>query len=129
MENLAHTWHIANWSRYIALALTLELLIRAFIATLFSFKLAHNWRARIDVLKRTYLGVEPIEPSTDLQPDYWTVAILGFLELLAYPVLISTNAWTVIGAWLAFKTVPHWRRPGRNRHSLRKATYLASRST
>jgi hypothetical protein len=33
---------------------------------------------------------------------------LGFLELLAYPILLKSNHAAYIGAWLAFKTVHRW---------------------
>jgi len=41
--------------------------------------------------------------------DYWLPSILGFLELASYPPLIATGQWTIIGAWIAFKTVAQWR--------------------
>ncbi len=35
--------------------------------------------------------------------------VLGFLELLAYPVLIRLGAWAFIGAWLSLKTLAQWK--------------------
>lgn len=40
--------------------------------------------------------------------DYWFPAILGAFELGAYPVLMVTNGWTAIGAWIGLKTIPQW---------------------
>jgi hypothetical protein len=36
--------------------------------------------------------------------------ILGWIELTVYPVLMASGAWTVIGAWIGFKTVAQWER-------------------
>jgi hypothetical protein len=44
-----------------------------------------------------------IAPDFDLDPS-----IVGTLELIAYPILMRAGAWTVIGAWLAFKTAAQW---------------------
>jgi hypothetical protein len=40
--------------------------------------------------------------------DYGLGFWLGFLELLAYPILLKSNHAAYIGAWLAFKTVHRW---------------------
>jgi hypothetical protein len=45
-------------------------------------------------------------PSRNLDLD---PTILGTLELSVYPILMKVEAWTVIGAWLAFKTVGKWK--------------------
>lgn len=39
----------------------------------------------------------------DLDPS-----IIGTFELMAYPILMKLQAWTIIGAWLGFKTVGQW---------------------
>lgn len=42
------------------------------------------------------------------QDDYWQPFVLGWLELIAYPILIFSDKPSFIGAWLAFKTVHKW---------------------
>jgi len=37
--------------------------------------------------------------------DYWQPFILGVLELMVFPVLIATEHWNYVGAWLGFKTL------------------------
>jgi len=49
--------------------------------------------------------------------DRWLTFILGFFELFTYPILISTENWPILGAWLGFKTVSQWRRWKKNRNS------------
>ncbi len=44
-----------------------------------------------------------------LVPDYWHPFFLGTFELLAYPILMKTDNWQFIGAWLAFKTLAQWK--------------------
>lgn len=50
-----------------------------------------------------------MDPSRDEKADYWTPFMLGFLESLAYPVLMSINKWEYIGGWLVLKTVFRWK--------------------
>ena len=37
--------------------------------------------------------------------DYWQPFVLGLLELAAFPVLMATDHWSYVGAWLGLKTV------------------------
>lgn len=41
--------------------------------------------------------------------DYWFPMIIGLIELSCFPILMITKNWTIIGAWLAFKVLPHWK--------------------
>ena len=41
-------------------------------------------------------------------PDLWLPTGIGTVELIVYPVMMQVNAWGFIGAWLTFKTIPHW---------------------
>ena len=47
--------------------------------------------------------------------DYWYPFVLGVFEFLTYPILIVTENWKFLGAWLAFKTVSQWKHWGDNR--------------
>ena len=42
--------------------------------------------------------------------DYCFPFFLGVLEFAIYPVLMATEYWTFIGAWLGFKGVSQWKR-------------------
>ena len=37
--------------------------------------------------------------------DYWQPFVLGVLELVVFPVLMATEHWSYVGAWLGFKTL------------------------
>ena len=52
--------------------------------------------------------------------DYWHPAILGFLELLAYPIFITNHRIAYIGAWLTLKTVAQWSEWAKNRGSFNR---------
>jgi hypothetical protein len=115
MENLVHGWHVAQLGWYVGLAVVFELMIRAVIASFNGLKLkddTHTWRA---VFRRSFLGMQLPTPASELRPDFWTAALIGLIELISYPILMACNAWAIIGAWLAFKTVPAWREPGEDR--------------
>lgn len=43
------------------------------------------------------------------QRDWLQSLLLGYLELLAFPVLIHSNRWEGIGLWISLKAVPHWK--------------------
>jgi len=40
--------------------------------------------------------------------DYWLSFIIGFSELLIYPILMIQDIWTPIGAWIAIKVAVTW---------------------
>jgi hypothetical protein len=40
--------------------------------------------------------------------DYWLPAIVGFAELLVFPILMSIGKWIFIGAWMGIKTASSW---------------------
>jgi hypothetical protein len=46
--------------------------------------------------------------TASVPSDYWLAFVLGFGEMLAYPLLRVTNHALFIGAWLLFKTVHRW---------------------
>lgn len=48
-------------------------------------------------------------------PDLLFPTILGTFELFVYPILMQVDAWRFIGAWLIFKTLPHWGQWEKNR--------------
>jgi len=48
--------------------------------------------------------------------DRWLTYILGLFELSIYPVLMITENWSFIGAWLAFKAVSQWKKWKKDRN-------------
>jgi len=46
--------------------------------------------------------------SRDEENDYLHPSIIGFFELVAYPILMAVNKWEFIGAWVTLKTVAEW---------------------
>lgn len=40
--------------------------------------------------------------------DLLLPAAIGSVELFAAPILIATEAWSVVGAWIAFKAFAQW---------------------
>jgi hypothetical protein len=121
MEKLAYDWHIANWPAYLLLGLLLQLGARIVMSLLSAVILAARSHRRFRTCLwiyfwRSFKGFHP--PDGDdvrAKSDYWFPAILGLLELYSYPVLMATGAWTVIGAWLGFKTVAQWKSWGDDR--------------
>jgi hypothetical protein len=47
---------------------------------------------------------EKVRARSDYSLPFW----LGLLELYTYPILIATDALSIIGAWIAFKAVAQW---------------------
>ncbi|MBI4653542.1 MAG: hypothetical protein HY752_00850 [Nitrospirae bacterium] len=40
--------------------------------------------------------------------DYWQAFALGILELCTFPILMRTENWYFIGAWIGFKVLGNW---------------------
>ncbi len=40
--------------------------------------------------------------------DYWLPAIIGFSELICFPVFMSKDWFATIGAWIVIKTASSW---------------------
>jgi hypothetical protein len=40
--------------------------------------------------------------------DLWLNALIGFCELAAYPVLLKTDSYPIIGGWLVIRTAGSW---------------------
>jgi hypothetical protein len=119
-------WGVSNWSEYILWAAVTSLLIRYLITTLAALaahanqrhlqklysppreKLSDLWLQRfyggyIGSIKDERRGAEGPQ-----SPDYWFNTLLGWFELVAFPIFIVTGAWAAIGAWLTLKTVAQW---------------------
>jgi hypothetical protein len=40
--------------------------------------------------------------------DLWLNAFIGFFELAAYPILLKTETYSIIGGWLIIRTAGNW---------------------
>jgi hypothetical protein len=121
MDRLAHDWHIAPLWKYLLLGFLLQALMRVVMSALGAIELTYTpgdaprlpYRVNF---RRNLRGLHPNDRKGQ-KSDLWIATILGLLELWSYPVLMATGAWTVIGAWLGFKTVAQWRTWQENRFS------------
>ena len=93
-------WAIQNSLCYAVGVILFAVLVRAVSSTLKAIefaidnKLSDFWNA----LRTAFKGCGPYK-------DYWQPFILGLLELTAFPVLMATDYWSYVGAWLGLKTV------------------------
>ena len=96
--------------KYFAVVILLSLLIRLLMASLRAFERPVE-SGYANTVRAIFLGksVKTQKGEIALVADYWHPFILGTFELITYPVLMVTGAWTMVGAWLAFKTLPHWK--------------------
>ncbi len=117
--NLIGTWAIVDWCRYLFWIFLSQLLFRFGMSFWRVTDLVnYNLRAtgflrawRCNFLGRDY----PIHPLWSLKPtelhgDRFTSTVLGLLELVVYPILISLHAWALIGGWVGLKTLSSWGR-------------------
>ena len=91
---------------YLVWALFIPLVIRIFISAIETRRLLLQgcfWKIFRGVGNR-----QTNSTSKDVPADYWLSFGLGVLEMLAYPAIIKADQPTIIGAWLAFKTVHRW---------------------
>jgi hypothetical protein len=99
MDKLISGWHLLRPWVGLGTVLVLQVVIRAFLTLLRTLEHHPAGAFWIDY-RRDFLGFHPDKNRA----DYWFPSILGLLELISYPVLMVTGAWTVIGAWIGFKT-------------------------
>jgi hypothetical protein len=109
MDNklMAH-WRIA-WCSYVFFVLLSAILIRGFMSMLSSVYLKRRGGQFWLSWGYSFLGWYPGDVEAE-RSDLWFPFILGVIELFSYPVLMVTNNWTFIGAWIGFKTVAQWQR-------------------
>jgi len=100
-------WKITNWPTYLLVVLGAGFAIRFVTSLLKALEYRHREVVRPGILFRKIWcdafrgrGLNP-----DKYDDLCFPAYLGILELFAFPILITTNNTTFIGAWLTFKTI------------------------
>src|SRR5690606_7954703 len=102
---------------YFLVALLLALAVRLVLGLLKCYELATTIpEVRYGTaLGRMFIGLS----ATDKPPadggegtgDYLAPLVLGYLELLTYPVLMRGGYWLYVGAWVSLKTLAqytHW---------------------
>jgi hypothetical protein len=126
MDKLLKAWTISDLRMFILLVPTLSLAIRCVSCVLRAMEPSKSappsFRARF---VESFQGFPP-DPT---RGDYWHAFLLGCIEFAAYPILMATGAWSVIGAWLGFKTLAVWKhwaesRPAFNRFLICNALIL-----
>jgi len=80
-------------------------------AVVFVFLAADNFRKRKATDPQTYWRTywDCWNGITGRHVDLWLPFAIGFAELCAYPVLMRSQQFTAIGAWLAIRTAGSWR--------------------
>ena len=134
MDRTNHTlledWHIG--SVYLPAVILLAVVVRfvmCFIKACERPASSPYWGTVFQLFRGGGVRSPRDETKWALVPDFWHPFILGFLELLAYPVLLKTHAWSFIGAWLGFKALAQWKgwgesRPAYNRFLIGNAIVL-----
>jgi hypothetical protein len=54
--------------------------------------------------------------NKDPFPDFWYNTILGAIELSIFPILLKAHQYSIIGAWIGFKSVAQWNAWNKNRY-------------
>ncbi len=126
MEKLLNAWTISNLPVFILLVPTLSLVIRCVSCMLRAMEPSES--------EPPSFGARFVEsfrgfPAIETRGDYWHAFLLGCIEFASYPILMATGAWSVIGAWLGFKTLAVWKhwsesRPAFNRFLICNALIL-----
>lgn len=97
---------------YVIFAFVLSLIVRLVLSLFRAGEISHKTAMPFwDAFCYSFRGFfpKPIKDGrNDQHSDYLGPFFLGWIELLTYPIFIILNAWSVIGAWLAFKTVAQW---------------------
>lgn len=120
MDNLVHySWHIKEVWCYLTTIALLSFAVRAVLACFSAMHLSFIegmtwsegfWRAFSGFNREPAHLYKAGTRRLDLRAssDFWIPFFLGSLELSAYPILITTGALSVIGAWIGFKALAQW---------------------
>lgn len=105
---------------YIGAAFFISIVFRMFMSLLQSLELKYSGPKDlieqknlifIDVYISFLYGQNPNNNRNDLFYNF----LLGFFELLIYPILIKSSNIEIIGAWLGFKALAQWGRWNKER--------------
>jgi hypothetical protein len=121
MDKLIHGWSIPSLWEYILVAIGVQACIRLFMSMLSAIEPWHQKEEKYwDLFRRYIIGCHPNDDAWNPRSDYLLPLILGILETLTYPVLLATGSWTVIGAWIGFKTIAQFNLWKENRSSFNR---------
>jgi hypothetical protein len=98
--NLLQGWQVSCWSSYFLFAVLASLFVRTVLSVIIGFEPGRS-SYYCERWKDAFFGREG-------GGNHWSSTALGVLEALSYPVLMVTDNWSFIGAWLGFKTVAQW---------------------
>ncbi|MGA2093409.1 MAG: hypothetical protein ABSH16_08395 [Sedimentisphaerales bacterium] len=104
--SLIGTWQVNDKSEYLFSIIIACLIIRIIIAALKAMTSCKTYGGYFSEFWKCFSSIASQDES---HTDYWHPFFLGIVELSAYPVLMVTNHWSFIGAWLAFKTIAQWK--------------------
>lgn len=122
---LFNTWSLRPpiW-KYLALTFALSLAVRIILGLL---------KGAEGVARRSFWsdfrGALSGFSGPESSRDYLFPLLLGWFELLAFPIFIYTSNWVLIGAWITLKVAPQWKfwtdhRPAFNRFLIGTALVL-----
>ncbi len=67
------------------------------------FKLCDNWRFR-----ESFLRSFSSRTNSLVVCDYWLPFIIGFFDILIYPIFFKLNMLNAIAFWLGYKVLASW---------------------
>lgn len=103
---LTGAWQIDKPVVFVASVFLACFAVRMLLAFMKTLESCGSMSALGSEFRKCLRGRGSKDPQND---DYWHPFILGLFELSAFPVLMVTEHWTFIGAWLAFKTLSQWK--------------------
>lgn len=102
---LIEAWQIKEPLKYILIAILCALGIRIILSILQGID-----NKSLKAIGYTFCGFPPKDNDEfKLCGDRWQAFFLGLLEILAFPILMKTNNWSFIGAWIGFKVLGNWK--------------------
>ncbi len=101
---LIDAWQICHPIKYVFVAIACALGIRIILSILQGID-----RLSFKAFWYTLRGYPPKgNDNFKYCGDRWQAFALAVLELNTFPILIKTDNWTFIGAWIGFKVLGHW---------------------
>src|SRR5262249_36843457 len=127
-QKLIGTWELNPAWAYSLAVLFLALFTRLILALLRGVEFWAQDQDHKGFWQHVFRYFRGLDPNPE-KGDYWVPFILGLLEALAYPVLMVTENWMLVGAWITLKTLAQWekwkeKRPVFNRFLVGNAVIL-----
>jgi hypothetical protein len=108
---IEHVWH------YLIIVIGIAIAFRIVISIM---KVLEYWYMPLDinrysVFKRFRVILSGFNRQ-DPFPDFWYNTFIGVLELFTFPIFIQAEQYSIIGAWIGFKSVAQWNAWNKNRY-------------